>query len=121
MGRLDNKIALVTGGAAGLGKAIAERLVADGARVVVTDIQPDVGRAAAAEGGFTFIQQDVADEAQWTQVVQEVEKRFGRLDILVNNAGILGPMEAINPENTPFADWKRIFAVNVDGVFLGCR
>jgi 3(or 17)beta-hydroxysteroid dehydrogenase len=54
-------------------------------------------------------------------VVLEVGKRFGRLDILVNNAGILGPMDAVNPETTRLSDWRKVFAINVDGVFLGCR
>jgi len=119
--RLSGQVALVTGGAVGLGKAIAQRLAAEGATVVITDVQRDLASATASAGGFTFIEQDVADEARWTQVVQEIEGRFGRLDIVVNNAGILGPMDAISPENTPFAMWKKIFAINVDGVFLGCR
>jgi len=121
MQRLNDKVALVTGGAEGLGKAVAQRLAADGAKVAITDVQRDVGKATASEGGFTFIEQDVCDEGRWTQVIQEVEKRFGRLNILVNNAGILGPMDLVNPENTPLAVWRKIFAVNVEGVFLGCR
>jgi NAD(P)-dependent dehydrogenase (short-subunit alcohol dehydrogenase family) len=121
MGRLDQRSALVTGGASGLGKAIARRLSADGARVVITDIQGELGRNTAAEYGFTFLEQDVCDEGRWTEVIGEVEERFGRLDILVNNAGILGPMHTISPENTPLSTWRTIFAVNVDGVFLGCR
>ena len=121
MQKLKSKVALVTGAAVGLGKAIAQRLAADGARVVITDIQQDLGQATAGDGDFTFLKQDVCDEAQWPEIIGEIEKRFGRLDILVNNAGILGPMDTVDPENTRFADWKRIFAVNVDGVFLGCR
>jgi len=119
--QLNDQIALVTGGAVGLGKTIAQRLVADGATVIITDVQADLGRATARECGFTFLEQDVCDEARWTQVIREVEERFGRLNILVNNAGILGPMDAINPENTSLANWRKIFAVNVEGVFLGCR
>lgn len=121
MSRLTGKIALVTGGAMGLGKAIAQRLTADGAHVVVSDVQTELGRTTAVEGGFTFIEQDVINEARWNEVVQEIEQRFGKLDILVNNAGILGPMDAIDPENTPFPTWKKLFSVNVDSVFLGCR
>jgi NAD(P)-dependent dehydrogenase (short-subunit alcohol dehydrogenase family) len=121
MGRLDNKVALVTGGASGLGKAIAQRLASEGARVVITDLQSDLGRATAMEDAFTFIQQDVCDETRWNEVVREVEERFGRLDILVNNAGIVGPVDAANPENTPLVNWRKVFAVNVEGVFLGCR
>jgi NAD(P)-dependent dehydrogenase (short-subunit alcohol dehydrogenase family) len=121
MGRLDRRTALVTGGASGLGKAIAERLAADGDSVVITDIQADLGQVVAAEHRLTFLEQDVRDEARWTDMVRQVEERFGHLDILVNNAGILGSMEAISPEDTSLASWRKIFAVNVDGVFLGCR
>src|SRR5207302_2576841 len=121
MGRLDHKIALVTGGASGLGKAIAGRLASDGAHVVITDVQRDRGRATATEGGFTYLEQDVCDETQWTLIVRDVERRFGALNILVNNAGILGSMDTADPENTPLASWRKIFAVNVEGVFLGCR
>lgn len=121
MQRLAHKVALVTGGAAGLGKAIAERLASEGASVVITDVDRNAGAAIAATAGFTFIEQDVCDEQRWTEVVGEIERRLGRLDILVNNAGILGPMNAVSPEDTPIELWRRIFAVNVEGVFLGCR
>lgn len=121
MERLVQKIALVTGGAVGLGNAIAHRLATDGATVIITDVKSDLGRATAKECGCTFLEQDVCDEPRWTEVIREVEQCFGRLDILVNNAGILGPMHAISPENTPLAHWRKIFAVNVEGVFLGCR
>lgn len=89
MPTLTQQVALVTGGASGLGKAVAHRLAADGARVVITDRQADLGQATAAEGGFTFLEQDVADETRWCHVVQEIETRHGRLNILVNNAGII--------------------------------
>lgn len=121
MGRLDQKVALVTGGASGLGKAIARRYISEGAHVVITDIQRDLGTATASEHGFMFIEQNVCDESQWGEVIEEVERRFGRLNILVNNAGILGQMEFASPENTPFADWKKIMSINLDGVFLGCK
>jgi len=119
--KLKSRVALVTGGASGLGKAIAHRMSSDGANVVVTDVQTTLGRAVAAEMGCTFIEQDVSDDARWAEVVQEIEERFGRLDVLVNNAGILGPVDAANPESTRLTDWRRLFAVNVESVFLGCR
>jgi 3(or 17)beta-hydroxysteroid dehydrogenase len=121
MRRLEDRVALVTGGASGLGKAIAQRLAEEGARVVITDLQSDLGRETASNQGFVFLEHNVCEEGQWAHVVQGIEKDFGRLEILVNNAGILGPMDAVSPENTRFADWKRIFDVNVNGVFLGCR
>ena len=121
MQRLANKVALVTGGASGLGKAIAERLAAEGARVVISDVDRIAGVAAAAGGNLIFLQQDVCDEKRWIQVIDEVKQHLGRLDILVNNAGILGPMDAISPVDTSLDVWRRIFAVNVEGVFLGCR
>jgi NAD(P)-dependent dehydrogenase (short-subunit alcohol dehydrogenase family) len=121
MGRLDHRTTLVTGGASGLGKAIARRLADEGATVVITDTQAQVGHATAVEGGFTFLEQDVCDEVRWPEIVRQVEERFGHLNVVVNNAGILGPTDAITPENTSLADWRRIFAVNVEGVFLGCR
>jgi 3(or 17)beta-hydroxysteroid dehydrogenase len=121
MQRLAKKVALVTGGASGLGKAIAERLAAEGARVVISDVDRVAGAATAASASLIFLEQDVCDEQRWIQVVDEIKQRFGRLDILVNNAGILGPMNAISPVDTPLDVWRRIFAINVEGVFLGCR
>jgi 3(or 17)beta-hydroxysteroid dehydrogenase len=121
MGQLDRKTVLVTGGASGLGKAIAVRLAREGANVVITDIQSKLGAATADEHALHFLEQDVCDEERWAEVVHEVEAQHGGLDILVNSAGILGPMEHVSPEDTTLADWKRIFAVNVEGVFLGCR
>ena len=121
MGPLDNKNALVTGGASGLGLAIARRLAADGATVVIGDIDRDRGRQTAADLGVTFIEQDVTAEDRWPEVIGEIEARHGPLAIVVNNAGIAGAADRVTPEDTRFADWKQIFSVNLDGVFLGCR
>jgi len=121
MGRLTDSVALVTGGASGLGKAIAWRLAAEGARVVITDIDPIAGQRTASESGFSFLEQDVRDETRWVQVIREAESLHGKLDILVNNAGILGASDALTPEDTRLTDWRNIFAVNVEGTFLGCR
>jgi len=121
MARLSHVVALVTGGASGLGKAIAQRLAADGARVVIGDVQVALGKEVAADCGFDFFQQDVCDEARWLEIVREIEARHERLNVLVNNAGIVGPTDAVTPLDTRLEDWRKIFAVNVDGVFLGCR
>jgi 3(or 17)beta-hydroxysteroid dehydrogenase len=121
MGRIDDRVAIVTGGASGLGRAIAERLTAEGARVIITDVQLEAGERAAAQLGVIFIEQDVSSETRWGEVILDIEKRFGALHILVNNAGILGPTDAFSAETTRLSDWRRIFAINVEGVFLGCR
>lgn len=121
MGRLDGKVAIITGGASGLGMAMAERFVREGATVVITDIQAEVGEGVAREIGASFLEQDVTDEARWDEVVEQVVSERGGLDVLVNNAGIVSSGAEINPENTPFAEWKRLFSINVDSVFLGCR
>jgi 3(or 17)beta-hydroxysteroid dehydrogenase len=119
--RLDGTVALVTGGAEGLGEAIAHRLAADGATIAISDIQSDRGSQTAAEAGYMFLEHDVRDEARWAEVIGTVEREVGRLDVLVNNAGVLGSVAAVTPEDTALADWRSIFAVNAEGVFLGCR
>ena len=115
-------IGLVTGGASGIGKAIAERLAADGCTVVFTDIDAKAGQATASACGLAFIRQDVADESSWSAVLDEVESRYGPLTILVNNAGTLGGVvESFDPEHISLETWRRTFRVNVEGTFLGCR
>ncbi len=123
MDRLKDKVALVTGGAQGIGKAIVRSFAAEGARVIIADIDPREGEALAAElTGAVFRQLDVSDEAQWIAVLDSVVADFGRLDVLVNNAGITGRADAKNdPEHTTLADWRRVMTVNTDGVFLGCK
>jgi 3(or 17)beta-hydroxysteroid dehydrogenase len=119
--RLAGRIALVTGGAAGLGHVIATRFAAEGARVVISDVQTELGQRAAAATGIMFLEHDVTSEAQWSRAIQSIEATYGPLDVLVNNAGIVGSMERASPESACLDDWRRVFAVNVDGVFLGCR
>ena len=124
-GRVRGKVALVTGGTGGIGQAIAQRLGEEGARLVLTDINPELGLEAvpglAARGvEAIFLRHDVRDELSWKTVVQQASARFGQLDVLVNNAGIaLPPPDSF--ELTAFDDWRRIMSINLDGVFLGCR
>ncbi|MBA3811515.1 MAG: glucose 1-dehydrogenase [Caulobacteraceae bacterium] len=121
MGRVEGKVALITGGASGIGRACAETLSREGAAVVITDVQDDKGRVLAAElgGKARYLRHDVTDEDAWARVIGEIERDFGRLDILVNNAGI----GLANPSITTMslADFRRQQAVNVEGVFLGCK
>ena len=121
MHRVKNKVAIVTGGARGLGEAIARSFVLEGAHVIVTDLQEDLGRDLATTLGCDFLPQDVVDEAQWEELIRHVEAKYGALHILVNNAGIEGPMDHTTPENTRLSDWQKIHQVNVESVFLGCR
>ncbi len=130
MGRLDGKIALVTGAAQGIGSAIAEVFLREGASVVVTDIQDEAGKAFVAQQAEHFAERcvyrhlDVRREDEWQSVVQEIESRFGALHIVVNNAGITGFQDGFvlhDPENATLHDWQAVHAVNLDGVFLGCK
>lgn len=119
-GRVAGKIALITGGASGIGRAAAERLAAEGATVIVTDRDgPGAAAVAAALGApHAAATLDVTDEAGWAAVVGEVVARHGRLDVLVNSAGI-GRHGDI--ESTTLADFRLMYRVNVEGTFLGCR
>lgn len=118
MGRVDGKVAIVTGGASGLGEADARLLAAEGARVVLTDINEEAGQEIAADVGGEFVCQDVSDEESWSALVDGVMNRHGRLDVLVNNAGIA---VIANIERTTTEVWRRTLAVHLDGTFFGCR
>ena len=120
MGRVEGKVALVTGAASGLGKADAERLVAEGASVLLTDLNTAAGEAAAKSLGDAahFLAHDVSDEDSWRAAIATTEDRFGPLDILVNNAGVLA-MASV--EDTTVEQWERVMSVNARGVFLGCK
>lgn len=123
-GQVQGKVALVTGGASGIGEAVAKLLASEGASVAVTDIDDLRGPAFVAgikKAGHAamFLHQDVTSEARWAEVVTEVEKRFGRLDILVSNAGIGISVPSI--VDMSLADWRRQTAINLDGVFLSVK
>jgi NAD(P)-dependent dehydrogenase (short-subunit alcohol dehydrogenase family) len=119
-GRLAGKIAMVTGGASGLGEAIARRYLAEGASVVIADIDERTGRQLAGEfgPGASFERLDVTDEANWLDVLRAVGARHGRLDILVNNAGIttVGSVESLTVEQ-----FRTMLEIDLVGVFLGCK
>jgi len=118
MGRLDDKVAIITGGARGQGAAEGELFAREGARVVLTDILDEIGEKQATAIGGQFLHHDVTDEAAWQQVVDSVIKSHGRVDVLVNNAGIF---QADSVTGTSLADWERMIAINQTGVFLGMR
>ena len=119
-------VVLVTGAASGNGLAIAGRFLADGARVVAVDVAPDALEGAAAgwrEHGdrLLCVTADVSDAASVEGAIATTVDRFGRLDVLVNNAGITGDQRATTVHETPIEEFDRVMAVNVRGVYLGCR
>jgi len=120
MGRVEGKVAIVTGAASGMGKADAIRLAEEGASVVLTDLNEEAGQAVADSIGekALFIRHDVSDEAQWEAVVARTVEHFGKLNILVNNAGFLTMGSVVD---TDLETWRKVMAVNSDGVFLGCK
>jgi len=122
-GRVAGKVAIVTGGASGIGRASAIRLAEEGARVVITDRNTADGKIAAKEitdagGEAIFLEHDVSSEDQWKTVIATVLERYGRLDVLFNNAGI---QLSNSVEDTTVEEWNRVMNINALGVFLGTR
>lgn len=123
MNRVQGKVAIITGGSLGIGRACALKLAEEGARVVITDIKEEEGRKVvdqikSAKGDAIFIRHDVANEDDWQQVISTTLSTYGRLDILVNNAGI---GKTTNVEETTLKDWRFLNSINLDGVFLGTK
>lgn len=123
MGQVQGKVAIVTGGASGIGAACAETLAREGAKVFVTDLDEARGRAVvdkikSVRGEAAYLHQDVAVEAGWPPVIDAAERQYGRLDIMVANAGIAIAVAAVDMS---LADWRRQIAVNLDGVFLSVK
>ena len=117
MGKLDGRVAVVTGAAQGIGKAIADKLAEEGGSVVVADVNAAGAEAAAPDGGVGM-GVDVSSETDVKRMVADTVAEFGRLDVLVNNAAIV-PFTAW--DDVDFAEWRRIMSVNLDGTFLCCH
>ena len=123
MGRVEDKVAIVTGAAGGIGGGISRLLAKEGAKIVVTDLDEVGGKKAVedikgAGGKALFIKHDVTGEDDWDKVIKQTLSGFGKLDILVNNAGIVLIKEI---EHTSLEEWHRVMSVNLDGVFLGTK
>ncbi len=124
MGKLDGKVALISGGARGQGAAEARTFVREGARVVFGDVRDGDGKEVqteihAAGGDAVYVHLDVSNEGDWRSAVQVTTDRYGKLDILVNNAGIVIPRVPIDERTVE--EWDRVMAVNARGVFLGTK
>lgn len=119
MGKLDGRTAIITGASRGMGSSHARRFVAEGAKVVLTDLRSDTGNALAQELGpnALFVEHDVTSAADWTRVVAAAEDFFGPINILVNNAGILGVMA--KTADVTEADYRKVCEVNQDSVYFG--
>ena len=124
--RLFNKVTHITGAASGIGKAIAQLFIQEGAFVIISDINDKDGLELSKLLGekSCYFHLDVAKEAEWETVTDEIIKKFGHLDVLVNNAGISGFHKSLglqDPENCSLESWQKIHAINSDGTFLGCK
>jgi len=118
--RLEGRVAIVTGGAQGIGRAIADALAADGARIVIADLRGAEEAAAGYEGGLGLTA-DVADEADVERLVAETVDAYGGIDLLVNNAGLYASLEMRAFTEIPLEEWRRVMDVNVASMFLTCR
>jgi len=126
MPRLKGKVALITGAARGIGQAIAELFYAEGAQVILSDINDKPGQEVADKmgGNSKYIHLDVSQESDWQSMTTFIENEYGHLDVLVNNAGITGFLETQgphDPENLDLASWHKVHETNLDGVALGCK
>lgn len=124
MGRLDGKVALITGGASGLGKATGQLMAKEGATVVLSDLQEVEGTAVSKQikengGHCFFIKQDTTSEEGWQDICDSILENHGHLDILLNGAGV--GSSAVEIEDMDFSTWRNCLSVNLDGVFLGCK
>ena len=124
MGRLRDKVALITGGASGLGKATGQLMAKEGATVILTDLQEVEGMAVSKQiidngGKSSFMKQDTTSEEGWREICDYILERHGHLDILLNGAGVGG--SGIEIEDMDFSIWRNCLSVNLDGVFLGCK
>jgi 3alpha(or 20beta)-hydroxysteroid dehydrogenase len=121
MKRLNGKVAIITGGSQGMGESHVRTFVAEGAKVIFTDLNEEKGQKIANELGenAVFVKQDVTSVEDWKKVISEAESRFGPVNVLVNNAGILGPIKTINEISEE--EYQKVVDINQNGVFYGMK
>lgn len=118
VGRLQDKVAVITGGASGIGEGMVRRFCAEGAKVVLADIEEEAGQAKAEECGAEFFALDVASTDGWKSLSSMICENYGRLDVLLNNAGIVSNQSIVD---TDVEIWSRLLSINLTGVMLGCQ
>lgn len=121
MERLKGKVALITGASQGMGESHARKFIAEGAKVILTDLNEDRGKKIADElgGNALFVKQDVSDAEQWKDVVAKGEEKFGPINVLVNNAGILGPIKTVTEITEE--EYLKVIEINQNAVFYGMK
>ncbi|MEH6589843.1 MAG: SDR family oxidoreductase [Halioglobus sp.] len=117
-GRVQDKVTIITGGASGIGEGMVRRFCAEGAKVVLADIDEVAGQAIAAECGAEFFSLDVASPEAWKSLSSKIREDYGRLDVLLNNAGIVSNQSIVD---TDVETWSRLMSINLTGVMLGCQ
>lgn len=117
-GRMEGKVVVITGGASGIGEGMVQRFCAEGAAVMLADVNVEAGKTVAAAHGAQFIPHDVAAQASWKQLESEVKAKHGRLDALLNNAGIVSSQTI---EEVTVDSWNHLMGVNLVGMMLGCQ
>ena len=117
-GRVQDKVTIITGGASGIGEGMVRRFCAEGAKVILADIEEAPGQAIAAECGADFFALDVSSPQAWASLASKVSAEHGRLDVLLNNAGIVSQQSIVEAD---VDTWNRLMSVNLTGVMLGCQ
>ena len=117
-GRVQDKVVVITGGASGIGEGMVRRFCAEGAQVILADVNEAAGKAIAQECNAQFVLHDVSSEDSWKTLQQRVKTDYGRLDVLINNAGIVSNLSITDVD---VASWNQLMAINVTGMMLGCQ
>ena len=117
-GRIAGRVAVVTGGASGIGAGIARRFCQEGARVLLADIDETLGSAVASSCGAAFVHLDVSDPKAWSNLEHMLRSEYGRLDVMVNNAGVVSALDIMQ---VTLEDWNRLMGINLTGMMLGCQ